>query len=98
MEEDCVQIRHAYLEEYDAATLIASKAYNHLKSIISPSLWPVFEKSLLDATNLKDGGELLVAVDSVHILGVAVYRAPDSEPNSTIRRNWSSLTVLGVLP
>ena len=98
MEENYVQIRHAYLEEYDAATLVASKAYNHLKSIISPSLWPMFEKSVLDTTNLKDGGELLVALDSLHILGVAVYRAPNSKPNSTIRQNWSSLTVLGVLP
>ena len=98
MEEDQHQIRHAYLEEYEGASLVASQAYQCLKAIYPPGLWPSVQKMISDAAQLKGGGELLIAITHEGISGLVVYHAPSSYKSEHLPQSWASLAVLAVLP
>ena len=98
MEKEQKQVRHAYLEEYEGASLVAIEAYQCLEFIYPPGLWPSIQKMIADATQLKVGGELLVAVTGEGISGLVVYQAPGSDENRYFPPGWASVTILAVLP
>jgi len=98
MEKEQHQVRHAYLEEYEGASLVAIEAYQCLEFIYPPGLWPSIQKMISDATQLKVGGELLVAVTGEGISGLVVYHAPGSDENRYFPPGWASVTILAVLP
>ena len=98
MEKEQHQVRHAYLEEYEGASLVAIEAYQCLEFIYPPGLWPSIQKMISDATQLKVGGELLVAVTGEGISGLVVYHAPGSDENRYFPPGWASVTILAVIP
>jgi hypothetical protein len=72
-------IRHAYLEEYEVAAAIAVKCYQQFENQIAPGLWPVMKDWIVNTTNLKNGGELLIAAKHESIVGSIVYYPPNLE-------------------
>ena len=98
MKKEQHQIRHAYLEEYEGASLVALEAYQCLEFIYPPGLWPSMQKMISDASQLKVGGELLVAITNEGMSGLVVYHAPNLDENRYFPPNWASVTVLAVLP
>ena len=44
MEKERYHLRRAYLEEYEGASLVAIEAYQCLKFIYPPGLWPSIQK------------------------------------------------------
>ena len=46
MEKEQHQVRHAYLEEYEGASLVAIEAYQCLEFIYPPGLWPSIQKMI----------------------------------------------------
>ena len=98
MEKEQHQVRHAYLEEYEGASLVAIEAYQCLEFIYPPVLWPSIQKMISDVTQLKVGGELLVAVTGEGISGLVVYHAPGSGENRYFPPGWASVTISAVLP
>ena len=98
MEKERHQVGHAYLEEYEGASLVAIEAYQCLEFIYPPGLWLSIQKTISDATQLKVGGDLLVAVTGEGISGLVVYHAPGSGENRYFPPGWASVTILAVLP
>ena len=76
-------IRHAYLEEYEVAAAIAVKCYQQFENQIAPGLWPVMKDWIVNTTNLKNGGELLIAAKHESIVG------------SIVGHCWSLLVIVG---
>ena len=91
-------VRHAYLEEYEVAATIAAQCYQQFQNQIAPGLWPVMENWVIETTNLKNGGELLIASSSQCIVGSAVYYPPSSQNNSFFPSGSSYIDALSVIP
>ena len=79
MEEEQHRVLHPYLEKYEGASLVAIEAHQLLEFIYPLGLWPRIQKMISDATQLKIGGELLVAATGVGISSVVAYHAPGSD-------------------
>ena len=91
-------IRHAYLEEYEVAAAIAVKCYQQFENQIAPGLWPVMKDWIVNTTNLKNGGELLIAAKHESIVGSIVYYPPNLESHQFFPTNSSYAAALTVLP
>ena len=91
-------VRHAYLEEHEVAATIAAQCYQQFRNQIAPGLWPVMKNWVIETTNLKNGGELLVASSSQCIVGSAVYYPPFSQNNSFFPSDASYIAALSVIP
>ena len=91
-------VRHAYLEEYEVAATIAAQCYQQFQNKIAPGLWPVMENWVIETTNLKNGGELLIASNYQYIVGSAVYYPPAPQNNSFFPANSSYVAALSIIP
>lgn len=91
-------VRHAYLEEYEVAATIAAQCYQQFQNQIATGLWPVMKNWVIETTNLKNGGELLIASSSQCIVGSAVYYPPSSQNNSFFPSGSSYIDALSVIP
>lgn len=93
-----IAVRHALLEEYDTAALLAARTVREFESALAPGALPELERAAAAAVRLRDGGELLVAVaDGAILAGAAVYReagaAGDGAPDG-----WAAIHALAVAP
>ena len=91
-------VRHAYLEEYEVAATIAAQCYQPFQNQIAPGLWPVMKNWVIETTNLKNGGELLIASSSQCIVGTAVYYPPSPQNDSFFPPDSSYIAALTVIP
>ncbi|MBH69323.1 MAG: hypothetical protein CMM58_13295 [Rhodospirillaceae bacterium] len=97
-EENQIHIRHAYLEEYEAAVSVSLQSCQQSKGIETSVSRKTTAQWIRDATSLKYGGELLVATNHIGIVGATVYHTPNSMPAEVVPRNWASMSILTVLP
>ena len=91
-------VRHAYLEEYEVAATIAAQCYQQFQNKIAPGLWPVMKNWVIETTNLKNGGELLIASNYQRIVGSAVYYPPAPQNNPFFPSNSSYIAALSIIP
>ena len=63
MEKEQHQVRHAYLEEYEGASLVAIEAYQCLEFIYPPGLWPSIQKMISDG--LKNLNKRLTEINAL---------------------------------
>lgn len=91
-------IRHAYLEEYEVAAALTVEAFQQFEPLMAPGLWPEMEKSVAAAAQLRDGGELLVAVEEGMLVGSVVYCAPGAMRQDRFPEDWAFMRVLAVPP
>lgn len=91
-------VRHAYLEEYEVAAALTVEAFRQFAPLMAPGLWPEMEKSVSRTAQLRDGGELLVAVEEGLILGSVVYCAPGAMEQDRFPDDWAFMRVLAVPP
>jgi ribosomal protein S18 acetylase RimI-like enzyme len=90
--------RHAYLEEYEVAAALAVEAFKQFESHMAPGLWPEMERSVSATTQLRNGGELLVATEEGRMLGSVVYFAPGAMKQDRFPDDWAFMRVLAVPP
>jgi ribosomal protein S18 acetylase RimI-like enzyme len=91
-------VRHAYLEEYEVAAALTVEAFRQFEPLMAPGLWPEMERSISATAQLRDGGELLVAIEEGAILGSVVYCAPGAMKQDRFPDDWAFMRVLGVPP
>ena len=91
-------IRHAYLEEYEVAAALAVEAFKQFESHMAPGLWPEMERGVSATTQLRNGGELLVATEEGRMLGSVVYCAPGAMKQHRFPDDWAFMRVLAVSP
>ena len=91
-------IRHAYLEEYEVAAALAVEAFKQFEPHMAPGLWPELERGVSATTQLRNGGELLVATDEGRMLGSVVYCAPGAMKQDRFPDDWAFMRVLAVPP
>ena len=91
-------IRHAYLEEYEVAAALAVEAFKQFESHMAPGLWPEMERGVSATTQLRNGGELLVATEEGRMLGSVVYCTPGAMKQHRFPDDWAFMRVLAVSP
>ena len=91
-------IRHAYLEEYEVAAALAVEAFKQFETHMAPGLWPEMERGVSATTQLRNGGELLVATEEGRMLGSVVYCAPGAMKQDRFPDDWAFMRVLAVPP
>jgi ribosomal protein S18 acetylase RimI-like enzyme len=91
-------IRHAYLEEYEVAAALAVEAFKQFESHMAPGLWPEMERGVSATTQLRNGGEFLVATEEGRMLGSVVYCAPGAMKQHRFPDDWAFMRVLAVPP
>lgn len=91
-------VRHALLEEYEAAAMMTVEAFRQFEPLMAPGLWPEMEKSVSATAQLRNGGELLVAVEEGQLLGSVVYCAPGAMEQDRFPDDWAFMRVLAVPP
>ena len=66
-----IAVRHALLEEYDAAAALSWHVFEHLLEA------PGARETVAAITRLREGGELIVAVADAALVGLVVYLPPE---------------------
>ncbi|MCY4589042.1 MAG: GNAT family N-acetyltransferase [Alphaproteobacteria bacterium] len=81
-----IAVRHALLEEYEAASSLSWR-------IFGPVFAATDAREVVHAvTNLREGGELVVAVEDAILVGLAVYLPPEQASG----RDQAVISLLGV--
>ncbi len=93
-----ITIRHAYLEEYEIAATMTIKACLDIQAKLKVEDWEKMRTYLSSTTQLRNGGELLIAIKEEMMVGVAVYNAPESSENIQIPKEWGMISLLVVTP
>jgi ribosomal protein S18 acetylase RimI-like enzyme len=91
-------VRHALLEEYEIAASMTVEAFRQFEPLMAPGLWPEMEKSVSATAQLRNGGELLVALEEGALLGSVVYCAPGAMKQDRFPEDWAFMRVLAVPP
>jgi len=91
-------IRHALLEEYEIAAPLAVRAFSEFSDSIRPEHWSAFKEIISETTQLRSGGELLLAVHDGIIVGSVVYRDPACVTEHPFGLDSASLRTLAVQP
>lgn len=91
-------VRHALLEEYETAAALTVEAFREFEAQMAPGLWPEMERGISATSQLRNGGELLVATQDGEILGSVVYCAPGAMKQDLFPDDWAFMRVLAVPP
>lgn len=91
-------VRHALLEEYEVAAALAVQAFQQFEPLLAPGLWEQMASGVSATTQLRNGGELLVAVEDGVLLGSVVYCSPGAMEQTYFPDDWAFMRVMSVPP
>ncbi|MCG8356128.1 MAG: GNAT family N-acetyltransferase [Kiloniellales bacterium] len=93
-----MEIRPAEPAERAIAAEHAAVAFRELRHWLSLQAYRVLEKEVRSATQLAEGGELLLAVEGREVIGSVVYFPPGSAGHGLYPPDWAFIRALAVTP